>query len=91
VRMKILEAWAREVPAVVTPEAASGLEAGDGEALLLAADASGFVRALSRLDGERGLRERLIAGGHRVLRERHSPPAVAEMLLGLYGEVTGAS
>jgi hypothetical protein len=91
VRMKILEAWAREVPAVATPEAASGLEAGDGEALLLAADASGFVRALSRLDGERGLRERLIAGGHRALRERHSPPAVAEMLLGLYGELTGTS
>jgi glycosyltransferase involved in cell wall biosynthesis len=36
IRMKILEAWARGLPVVATPEAAAGLEAEDGRELLLA-------------------------------------------------------
>ena len=36
IRMKILEAWARGIPVVATPQAASGLDARDGDEVLLA-------------------------------------------------------
>jgi len=49
VRMKILEAWARGIPVVTTPEAAAGLEAADGSELLLARDAIAFAFAVQHL------------------------------------------
>lgn len=80
VRIKILEAWARGVPVVATPEAARGLEAEDGEHLLLAADGEGFARAFARLEREAGLARKLVDGGRRLLRARHEPSRVARRI-----------
>jgi glycosyltransferase involved in cell wall biosynthesis len=85
IRMKILEAWARGLPVVATPEAAAGLEAEDGRDLLLAEDGPGFASALGRLASEPGLRERLVTAGRRSLAERHDPAAVSRRLLEAYG------
>jgi polysaccharide biosynthesis protein PslH len=85
IRMKILEAWARGLPVVATPEAAAGLEAEDGRELLLAEDGPGFASALGRLASEPGLKERLVAAGRRCLAERHEPAAVGRRLLEIYG------
>jgi hypothetical protein len=82
VRMKVLEAWARGVPVVGTPEALAGLEVEDGREALVAADAPGFVAALSRFHREPAAR--LIAEGHRARRERHDPPRVTADLLAAY-------
>jgi polysaccharide biosynthesis protein PslH len=91
VRMKVLEAWARGVPVVATPEGAAGLEAADGEELLVARDAAGFAAAFRRLCEEPGLAAALAAGGRAALRRRHDPAAVARRLLELYAEVQAAA
>jgi hypothetical protein len=91
VRMKVLEAWARGVPVVATPEGAAGLEAADGVELLVARDAAGFAAACRRLCEEPGLAAALAAGGRAALRRRHDPATVARRLLELYAEVQAAA
>jgi hypothetical protein len=86
VRMKVLEAWARGVPVVGTPEALAGLEVEDGREALVAADAPAFARALARLHREPGLAARLTAEGSRARRERHDPARVIAGLLAAYGQ-----
>ncbi|MEA2692557.1 MAG: polysaccharide biosynthesis protein PslH [Acidobacteriota bacterium] len=87
VRMKILEAWARGVPVVGTPEAVSGLGAESGRELLVAEDPAGFATALARLHGEPALARSLVAAGRAALRERHDPAAVSARLAAIYAEV----
>jgi glycosyltransferase involved in cell wall biosynthesis len=87
VRMKVLEAWARGVPVVATPEGAAGLEAADGVELLVARDAGGFVSAFLRLREEPGLAAALVGGGRAALRRRHDPATVAQRLIEIYAEV----
>lgn len=91
VRMKVLEAWARGVPVVATPEGAGGLDAADGVELLVARDAAGFAAACRRLCEEPGLAAALAAGGRAALRRRHDPATVARRLLDLYAEVQAAA
>ncbi|MFN7941431.1 MAG: glycosyltransferase [Thermoanaerobaculia bacterium] len=76
-RMRILEAWARGMPVISTPEGAAGLGAEDGRELLLASDASEFVRAVARLAEERDLAPRLVAAGSERLAREHSPERFA--------------
>jgi hypothetical protein len=87
VRMKILEAWARGVPVVGTPEAVSGLGAEDGRELLVATDPAGFAAALARLHGDPALAHSLVLAGRQALRERHDPAAVTAKLATIYGRV----
>jgi hypothetical protein len=76
VRLRILEAWARGVPVLATPAGAAGLEARDGDQLLLARDPAGHVAALRELAGP-GRAERLRDAGRALLRARHDPACVA--------------
>jgi len=76
---------------VATPEGAAGLEAADGEELLVARDAAGFAAAFRRLCEEPGLAAALAAGGRAALRRRHDPATVARRLLELYAEVQAAA
>lgn len=80
VRMKILEAWARGVPVVATPAAASGLEARDGDALLLASTPSDFATAIAALAADPARGRRLVDGGRALLAARHRPADVAAAL-----------
>lgn len=84
VRIKILEAWARGVPVVATPQAAQGLDATDGRELLLATDPPAFAAALEQIDSEQGLRSRLIASARQRLRDHHDPVRVASALAAVY-------
>ena len=84
IRMKILEAWARGVPVVATPRAAAGLGAEDGRELLLATEAEDFARAVERLVGEEGLRERLVRAGRQALESRHDGARIARRLRDRY-------
>jgi len=83
VRMKILEAWARGVPVVATPQAA-GLGVEDGRQLLVAEDARGFAAACARLAAEPDLAPRLTEEGRGLLAAAHRPESVAEKLLAVY-------
>jgi hypothetical protein len=87
VRMKILEAWARGVPVVATPEAAAGLAAAHERELLLASSASEFAAAIRRLHAEPGLPVALVESGRRLLETVHAPGAVAAGLVEVYSSV----
>ena len=86
VRMKILEAWARGVPVVATPEAAEGLDADDGRELLLARTPADFVAALRLLTLEPRLAPSLVAGGRKRLASHHHPSEVAARLSAVYAD-----
>lgn len=77
VRMRVLEAWARGVVLVASPEAASGLAAADGRELLLARSAADYAQAIARLTTVAGLADRLIAGGRERLAADHAPERFA--------------
>lgn len=64
---KILEAMASGAPVVATPLAAGGIEARDGEHLLLAATPEEFAGELARLLGDPALAERLAGAGRRLV------------------------
>jgi hypothetical protein len=87
IRMKILEAWARGVPVVASPEAVSGLDGIDGRDFFLARDGSEFAAAIQRLHGDPDLRQRLIDSGRSALSTRHEPNQVASMLETAYVDV----
>ena len=84
VRMKILEAWARGVPVVATPEAAAGLDAESGRDLLIAATAGDLAVAVARLAASPELAARLVEGGRALLAAHHQPAAIADRLIALY-------
>ncbi len=87
VRMKILEAWARGIPVVATPEAAQGLEAVDGSELLLARDAIAFATALESLARNPELREGLVRYARVLLGANHDPVTIATRMLTVYRQV----
>ena len=86
VRVKILEAWARGLPVVATPQAAAGLDASDGGELLIAADGPGFAAAVERLHRDRAFARASVEAGRALLRARHDPAAVASALVGIYAD-----
>ena len=90
VRMKVLEAWARGVPVVATPAAASGLDATHGRELLVAEMGEPLAQALVALAGEAELRESLVRSGRQLLRRRHHPAALRARLLACYAAAAGS-
>ncbi|HWE50861.1 MAG TPA: glycosyltransferase family 4 protein [Bryobacteraceae bacterium] len=71
-RVKILEAWAAARPVIATPLAAEGLEARDGQNILLAPDGPSFVAALDRLLGSPSDRLRIGSAGRHIFEESYS-------------------
>jgi hypothetical protein len=84
VRMKILEAWARGVPVIATPEAAAGLESLDG--VRLASGGDEFAAAVDELADRPEAIRRLVEAGRRDLALFHDPPAVAGRLIAAAAE-----
>jgi len=84
VRMKVLEAWARGVPAVATPAAAAGLDATNGEELLVAEMGEPLANALVALARDVALTERLVRSARELLRRRHAPGPLRARLLACY-------
>jgi hypothetical protein len=80
VPVKVLEAWAAEVPVVASPWAASGAGGCDGIDLLVADSPEGWCRAVLRLLDDPGLGRRLAAAGRARLAAEHTPQAAAEAL-----------
>lgn len=83
VRIKILEAWARGVPVIATPEAARGLDDDASRWLLVARDATEHVDAVARLVMP-GARLERAKGATEFLRLHHAPERVSERLLEIY-------
>jgi glycosyltransferase involved in cell wall biosynthesis len=86
VRMRLLEAWTRGVPAIATPAAVDGLDTEHGRDVLIATDPRGFAEAAAALSTDKGLRSRLIDGGRATLARHHDPANVARATLAAYRE-----
>lgn len=70
-RIKILHAMAMGLPVVSTPLGCEGLEAEDGEQLLIRATPEAFAQAVLALDGDRELRQKLRAAGRSLVESRY--------------------
>jgi glycosyltransferase involved in cell wall biosynthesis len=82
--VKILEAWARGITIVATPQAADGLEATDGCELLLARNGEEFAAAVSATFHNPVLRQALSDRARALLQKEHDPLMIAELMLALY-------
>lgn len=71
-QLKILEAMAAGTPVVATTLSAAGLQAVDGEHLLIADGADAMADAIARLMSEGGLRERLARQARALIETRYT-------------------
>jgi glycosyltransferase involved in cell wall biosynthesis len=70
-RLKVLNALARGLPMVATPEGAEGLDTVPGEHLLVASDAESMAEAVRRLLSDDGLWRTLSESGRALVRGRY--------------------
>ncbi len=70
-RLKVLNALARGLPVVASPEGAEGLDAVPGEHLLLVTDAESMAEAVCRLMADDGLWRALSENGRALVRSRY--------------------
>ena len=79
-RLKILEAFAANVPVISTAKGAQGLAVQDGKHLLLAETAEEFVGAVKRLWTDEDLSNQLAANGLDLVTESYSSPVIARKI-----------
>ncbi|HVP37955.1 MAG TPA: glycosyltransferase family 4 protein, partial [Candidatus Saccharimonadales bacterium] len=84
---KVLEALAMELPAVVTPVAAEGLELAAGRDLWVCPAGPEFAAGLAQLLEDGPERERLAQAGRVAVAERYTWDRAAGMLEAIYAEV----
>jgi polysaccharide biosynthesis protein PslH len=84
-RIKLLEAFAHGVPVVTTRLGAEGIDAADGEHLLLADDAEALARACLRVKETPDLALRLAEGAAALLAARYSPAQRDAAVATIYG------
>jgi polysaccharide biosynthesis protein PslH len=87
VRMRVLEAWARGLPVVATPEAVAGL-ADDGIGVVLARGVDEIGAAIAALAADPERQRTLVAAGRARLRAHHDPHAIAAALTAIYADAT---
>jgi glycosyltransferase involved in cell wall biosynthesis len=86
-RLKILEAFSLGTPVVTTEVGCEGIDAVDGQHLLIENDAEGFARACVRLLSDAGLRARLIENAYRLVVDRYSWEKIQSSLEALSLEI----
>lgn len=79
-RIKILEAFAHRLPVISTAVGAEGIEAADGEHLLIADDPGEFTAACERLRSSPVLAGSLAANALGLQRRGYAPPALRRVL-----------
>ena len=86
-RLKILDAWGMATPVVSTTIGSEGLDAVDGEHLMVRDDASDIADAVVQLMRDPGLGRRLGAAGRRLAEARYSWSRIAADLADRYVEL----
>ena len=79
-RIKLLEAVAHRIPVVSTTLGAEGLDAVDGEHLLIADEPGAFARACTKVLTDPELRGRMTAAAHALWSERFTATAMARQV-----------
>ena len=77
-RLKILEAFAAGKPVVSTTKGVEGINAKDGEHLLIRDDVEGIVSAICQLWSDSSVGEKLTAAAYRLVQAEYSWAAVGE-------------
>lgn len=90
-RLKILEAWSFGVPVVSTSIGCDGLNAVDGENILIRDDPDEFGMAVAQVLSDAVLRSRLTANGIRTVGELFSWDRIGANLRELYLRLSGSS
>ena len=85
-RVKIVEAFAQRVPVVSTTLGAEGLEARNGEHLLLADTPDAIAAACAQLLTDPELRQRIVDGAHKLFLERLQRDRVVEAVRRVAGK-----
>jgi glycosyltransferase involved in cell wall biosynthesis len=88
-RLKLLDAWAMGKAIVSTNPGAEGLGGIDGQDLLLADEPEAFTDAVVKVLRDRGLAERLGAGGRAAVEARFSWAVIGRRMSDLYRGVAG--
>jgi glycosyltransferase involved in cell wall biosynthesis len=82
-RLKILEAMALGVPVVSTYKGAEGLDATDGQHLLLADDPAEFAAKTAAILQDTALRERLVVQARQLVEQRYDWRAIGQQFVEL--------
>jgi glycosyltransferase involved in cell wall biosynthesis len=90
-RLKILEAMALGTPVVATSKGAEGIDAVDGEHILLADDEETFADHAVRLMSEPTLRQRLVTNARNLVEERYDWKQIGDRFVALVESVQGSS
>lgn len=90
-RLKVVEALAYGVPVVSTRAGAEGIDAVDGEHLLLGDSALEITEAVRRLVREPGLQQRLVESGRALYERCYRPQATTDAVGGLLELVMGSN
>jgi polysaccharide biosynthesis protein PslH len=88
-RLKILDAWAAGKAVVSTAVGCEGLEARDGENILVRDDADGFAAAVAEVLRDGALRRRLGRTARRTAEERYDWARIGERMVPRYLELIG--
>lgn len=86
-RVRILEALAHGIPVVTTTTGAEGIDAVDGEHLLIADQPQQFANAVNSLLENAGLRRRLAQNGRRLVQDKYDFRVVLPKLEQVYESV----
>lgn len=86
-RLKIYETMAAGVPVVSTRLGAEGVDARDGESIILAETADEFCRALRDLDDAGRRWREMAAAGQRLVSERYDWAILGEQLAGIHRDL----
>jgi glycosyltransferase involved in cell wall biosynthesis len=79
-RLKILEAFAWQVPVVSTSKGIEGLEVTDGQHALIADTPLDFARQCAKLMADPSLRDNLIQNAKALVKSKYSPPRLTDIL-----------
>lgn len=82
-RIKILEAFAHRIPVVSTPMGAEGIDAVDGQEILLAEDPDDFARACRLLVFDTAVRAHIVEAAHRLFLARYRWDGIQERVASL--------
>jgi glycosyltransferase involved in cell wall biosynthesis len=90
-RLKILDAWAMGKAVVSTAVGCEGLDARDGDNILIRNDAQGFADAVRSVLSDRALRSRLSVSARRTAENKYDWEVIGRQMLKSYRELHASS
>lgn len=87
-RLKVVEALSMQKPVVSTSIGCEGIDATDGEDIIIRDDPTAFAEAVIRLFNDRNLRQQLVANGFELVKKKYDWTVIGELMEKAYSELT---